>query len=92
LRITVKAFASFREVIGGSGHMNIEIPEGSSIEDLIQLLQERLRPKIDLRILLDASSGVKTLVNGREIAYLEGVKTRLSDGDVVAFIPPVGGG
>ena len=32
------------------------------------------------------------IVNGREITYLDGLETRLRDGDVVAFIPPVAGG
>jgi molybdopterin converting factor small subunit len=32
------------------------------------------------------------LVNGRSISSFEGLGTRLSDGDVLAIIPPVGGG
>ena len=32
------------------------------------------------------------LVNGRSASTLNGFKTRLSDGDVLAIIPPVGGG
>jgi len=32
------------------------------------------------------------LVNGRSTSSLEGLSTRLADGDVLAIIPPVGGG
>jgi MoaD family protein len=32
------------------------------------------------------------LVNGRSATTLNGLKTRLADGDVLAIIPPVGGG
>ena len=32
------------------------------------------------------------LVNGRSITVLGGLETRLIDGDVLAILPPVGGG
>jgi molybdopterin synthase sulfur carrier subunit len=32
------------------------------------------------------------LVNGRSISSFEGLNTKLSNGDVLAIIPPVGGG
>jgi molybdopterin synthase sulfur carrier subunit len=32
------------------------------------------------------------LINGRSISSFEGLNTKLSDGDVLAIIPPVGGG
>jgi len=45
----------------------------------------------------DAKSGnvkgfLQLLLNGRSIATLDGLDTRLEDGDIVAIIPPVGGG
>ncbi|HID27596.1 MAG TPA: molybdopterin synthase sulfur carrier subunit, partial [Methanosarcinales archaeon] len=35
---------------------------------------------------------VKIMVNGRSIAFLNGINTLLQDGDVVAIFPPVAGG
>lgn len=32
------------------------------------------------------------LINGRSATTLDGLKTKLEDGDVLAIIPPVGGG
>jgi len=32
------------------------------------------------------------LVNGRSIALLKGLNTKLRDGDEIAILPPVGGG
>jgi MoaD family protein len=45
----------------------------------------------------DAKTGevkgfLQFLVNGRSASSLEGLSTRLADGDVLAIIPPVGGG
>jgi len=92
LKITIKAFATLRDAFGGRGFLTIELPEGSSIEDLIRELQNLFKLEAELVDLGKSASNIKILVNGREIRYLEGVKTKLKDGDVVAFIPPVGGG
>ncbi|HDD43121.1 MAG TPA: MoaD/ThiS family protein [Nitrososphaeria archaeon] len=92
MKITVKSFATIREAFGGRGVLWIELPEGSSIRDLINALEKNYRPKIDLSRVGEENSNIKVLVNGREITYLDGLETRLRDGDVVAFIPPVAGG
>ncbi len=92
LRITVKSFATIREAFGGRGVLWIELPEGSSIRDLIKALEKNYHPKIDLSRVGEENPNIKILVNGREITYLDGLETRLRDGDVVAFIPPVAGG
>ena len=36
--------------------------------------------------------GVKVFLNGRDIDFLSGLDTRLSDGDEISIFPPVGGG
>lgn len=92
MRITVKAFATLREILGGTGILYIELPEGSTIEDLLRNLKERYGSGLSIDELSGGSSNVKVLVNGREIMYLGGLKTTLKDGDSVAFIPPVAGG
>jgi len=40
----------------------------------------------------EVKSFLQFLVNGRSATTLEGLKTRLADGDILAIIPPVGGG
>jgi molybdopterin converting factor small subunit len=35
---------------------------------------------------------LQLLVNGKSIATLSGLKTELATGDVLAILPPVGGG
>jgi molybdopterin synthase sulfur carrier subunit len=36
--------------------------------------------------------GVKIIINGRDIDYLNGLFTQLKDGDVIVIIPPIAGG
>ena len=36
--------------------------------------------------------GIKIIINGRDIDYLNGLDTQLKDGDVMVIIPPIAGG
>lgn len=36
--------------------------------------------------------GIKIIINGRDIDYLDGMDTELKDGDVIVIIPQVAGG
>lgn len=92
MRIVVKTFATIREIFGGAGMLYLELPEGSTIEDLLKRLREQYGSRLEVDRLIGENSNVRILVNGREITYLDGLKTRLRDGDAVAFIPPVAGG
>jgi molybdopterin synthase sulfur carrier subunit len=92
LKIIVKTFATLREIFGGTGMLYLELPDGSTIENLLEELMEQYGSGLDVGRLVGENPNVKILVNGREITYLDGLKTRLRDGDSVAFIPPVAGG
>jgi molybdopterin converting factor subunit 1 len=79
MRITVKFFASVREVIGTRAQQ-IEVAEGGTVGALWQSYVEKY-PRL-------ANLGLAYAVN-HEYSGLERV---LNDGDEVAFIPPVSGG
>lgn len=81
IRVRVKFFAAPREALG-TDEMEIEIPAGSTIRDLIDRLR-REHPVLD--------SYTRFLSVAVNRAYV-GMGTELRDGDVVACLPPVGGG
>lgn len=91
-RITIKFFATIREVVGTK---SIEI-EVDTIEDMLQKLKKMFgRPFIDTAI--DLESGelkrfFSCMINGKRIELLEGYQTKLKDNDTIAIFPPVGGG
>jgi molybdopterin synthase sulfur carrier subunit len=79
--VKVKFFAAPREALDAS-EMELQVPEGTTVKDLIELLEER-HP-----ILRNYTRFLNVAVNR---AYV-GMQTELKDGDEVACLPPVGGG
>ena len=62
--------------------MEIEIAEGTTVEDLISMLAS------EYPVLRSHTRFINASLNG---AYV-GMQTRLSDGDEIIYLPPVGGG
>lgn len=74
-------FASYRDV-AGTNTLDIDLPEGAAVMDLVQ----KLRASSDALQALPSSPVVAV---NMEYAPLS---RSLADGDEVAFIPPVSGG
>jgi molybdopterin converting factor subunit 1 len=74
-------FASLRD-LAGTGESLVELPEGSSVADLLAVIS---REQVELGPLGAAAAvAVNQVYSGPE--------TILEEGDEVAFIPPVAGG
>jgi len=91
-RVTVKFFATVREV---TGVKSIEL-EADTIRNLLDILKTTYGEKFT-RTVIDSESGnlkqfYSCMVNGKRIELLDGYDTTLSDNDAVALFPPVGGG
>ena len=90
VRVIVKPFANFREIIKES-ELEVEVENGT-ISELLNSLCE----SYDLRNKIfdgDKIRGYVTiLVNGRSINFLDGLMTKLAYGDEIAIFPPVAGG
>jgi MoaD family protein len=76
----------------------LEFPKGETVtvDRVLKRLTQRYGRK-SVEYVYDAKTGevkgfLQFLVNGRSTSSLEGLSTRLADGDVLAIIPPVGGG
>jgi molybdopterin synthase sulfur carrier subunit len=94
LKIEVRLFANLRELTKTKTVVE-NIKSGTSVGDILQKICERLGAKFREQV-LDERGGpnenVKILLNGQNIVFLQGVATKLKDGDVIAIFPPVGGG
>jgi molybdopterin converting factor small subunit len=93
IHVTVKVFGGLRELFEDPA-IPVGVPEPASIARLLEKLraqtpagEQRLREGIDAGYL-------NVLVNGRTLPRPNSslASVSLQDGDVVAFLPPVGGG
>jgi len=93
MRISVELFFPFRRELP-EGRIELELPPGADVEAAITALVDRF-PALKGKM-YDAQGRlqrfVSALVNRTSIQYLQGYSTRLSDGDELTLLPPVGGG
>jgi len=92
--VKVKYFTVLREHVG-KREEEVELERGATVGDLIALIAQRHGH--DVRRYLYAENGkirgfLQFLINGKSATTLKGFETKLNDGDIVAIIPPVGGG
>ena len=97
LKVSVRFFAALRELVGKKVEL-LEFSDGEevTIEKALKRLTE-FYGKDFVEYVFDGKTGeiqsyLTLLVNGRSITTLEGLKTKLMDGDILAILPPVGGG
>ncbi len=71
----------------------IELPEGATLLDLIKKIDETIYPGFS-KVILDCRNQIREkfliLINGKSIDFLNGVNTKLSNGDDVTFLPHCG--
>ena len=90
--VTVKTFADLRELLGPE--FALPVPEGATVRDLLRILGSR--SPVLLPGILDDCGELKPYVNilkgGRNIRFIKGLNTELTEGDVIAIFPPLAGG
>ncbi|MDX1566751.1 MAG: molybdopterin converting factor subunit 1 [Longimicrobiales bacterium] len=79
--VNTRFFAAYRDLLGTESTA-VELPEGATVEDLIQALRSRGGPYATL------PDDPPVAVNQE---YVD-ARAPLSGGDEVAFLPPVAGG
>jgi len=92
--VRVRSFFDLKRAMG-SGEVLLRLKEGASVKDLIQVLVERYGEKLKDFLFKEGekvNTSISIYVNGRLIDFLDGLETKLSDGDVVSLMPPAGGG
>ncbi|MBS7642753.1 MAG: ubiquitin-like small modifier protein 1 [Candidatus Bathyarchaeia archaeon] len=92
MEVKVRLFARLRE-IAGSREVSIEVGDGSTVEDVVEKLSERFGG--EFRRYLEENLREERLylvLNGVGIDRSRASTTSVRDGDILAIIPPIGGG
>jgi MoaD family protein len=97
LRVSVRFFTILREIVGKKEE-TLEFPKNAkvTVNSVLRCLSEKYGKAFD-EYVYDVTTGevkgfLQFLVNGRSVSSSEGMETKLSDGDVIAIVPPVSGG
>ena len=97
MQVSVRFFTSLRELLGKKEE-TIEFPKAArvTVDNVLEKLKQRYG-KSFVEYVYDQKTGemkgfLQILVNGRSSSTLNGMQTELADGDVLAILPPVGGG
>ncbi len=97
MQITIRYFTVLREITGKQAEP-LQFPENEkiTINLVIKTLRNRYGKPFSEYIFEPNTWKVKGFlqffVNGQSVAGLKGIETELREGDVVAIVPPVGGG
>jgi molybdopterin synthase sulfur carrier subunit len=97
MQIKVRLFTNLRE-IANKREETLTFPEGEkvTVDSVLKMLSKKYgTPFLDY-VFNDKNGKPKNflqfLVNGNSISILKGLETELKEGDVLAILPPVGGG
>jgi molybdopterin synthase sulfur carrier subunit len=96
LKVKVEFLGHVRNVIGSNREEEVEISEEASIADLLVVLSEKYGEPFKRAIYEKSGADVKAnyiiTVNGYLLNQLNGVETRLKNGDNITILPIVSGG
>jgi MoaD family protein len=97
LWVSVRFFTSLREITGKREvTLNLRADEKITVDTVLMKLTKKYGKSFSDYVYDSRSGEVKGflqfLINGRSTSTLDGLNTQLVDGDVLAIIPPVGGG
>lgn len=95
MQVSVRLFTTLRE-LAGRGEETLEFSAKSvTVGDVLKALAKK-NGRAFRKYLYDDRNRVREhlqiLVNGRSASLMEDLETRLKEKDVVAVVPPVGGG
>ncbi len=97
MKVSVRFFTSLREITGKKEEtLNFSDDTKVAVDTVLRALsREHGTPFVDY--VYDSETGevkgfLQFLVNGKSTTTLDGLQTKLKDGDVLAILPPVGGG
>jgi len=95
MKVMLHTILGIKDVVG-QRLTEIEIPDGSTVDDFLKYVKERWGVELATRLFhpdsMEVLPYVRVMVNGQSINFLEGMETPLKEGDEVLILPPASGG
>jgi MoaD family protein len=95
MQVRVRLAGPFR-TLAGRAEECVSLPAGAGLRDLLHALGTILPPEFAREVIKPLQAGnaptALLLVNTVNVSAPAGLDVPLSDGDVVAFVPPMSGG
>jgi MoaD family protein len=96
MRVSVRFFTRLREIVGQKENLFVFSEKKITLGNVLEKMAE-VYGKSFVEYVYDAEAKevkpfLQFLINGRNASLLDGLYTELADGDVLAIIPPFGGG
>lgn len=96
MKVRLEYLGHIKNVTGNRREEEVEVSDDSTIADLLTMLCEEygdaFKKAVYERGSLDVKSNFLATVNGYLLNQLDGVKTKLKEGDRVILMPVVSGG
>lgn len=94
ITVTIKTILHLKKIFGPE--TVISLPAASSLADLLEVMADRWGEEFRRHICQPGTTlplhHIRLLVNGRDIAFLDRLQTRMHESDEVLILPPVAGG
>lgn len=94
VKIKVRSILRVKDILGGR-EVEFPVSEGCTLGGLLGLMTEKWGEKLSSQI-FDPEGQIlrhtRLMINGQDIAFLNGLETELNEGDEVLILPPVAGG
>ena len=93
MKISIRFFGYLREAIGFR-QVDIEVDEKTTIGNLPEILVLTYGNSVADHIYGSEESfdNLRVLINGQDHTVLEGLDTKLNEGDMITLLPPLSGG
>lgn len=89
----IKVYATLRDIVGG-GSIRLDGVSTITVGEMLKKMFEKY-PALKSEFYKtngDMHSAIHILINGRDMRYIDGWDTVVTEKDVVRIFPPVGGG
>ncbi|MFB6290690.1 MAG: MoaD/ThiS family protein [Candidatus Bipolaricaulia bacterium] len=94
IKVKLIIFFSFKDSLDNGGEISVEVPDKANVKKVLMKVSEKF-PEIEPK-LLEESGELKRFIqirlNQSNIERLEGLETRVKEGDELLILPKLGGG